>query len=885
MAGEPMTEPIDFLFHNNPEAMWIFDRDTLQFLAVNQAAILRYGYSEEEFLGMTIRDIRPPEDVSGLMKQSPHQVQWPQDAGRWRHRRKDGEIIIAEVRAYPLIYEGRAAEIVTARDVTAMDRFEKSQADGLRKEREAAALLSMAGRAARFGGWRANVLTDEIHWSEETAAIHESHNDVRALTAGLRYYVPEHRPVIEAAFQRCVGEGVPFDLVLRIVTGKGRCIWVRTIGEPDRDPEGRIIGAWGAFQDVDELMQARARSEATEKRLTETLNSISEGFMVLDQGWKITFANRAATAALMRADGELVGRNIWDEFPEARGSQFDRSYREAILTGKAVTFEEYFPPLETWFEVRAHPTPEGLAIHFRDVTERHRSLEALRASEERFRLVTNVTNDVIWDRDFATDECWWNEHMALQFGHEAEVSRLPGFWASHIHSEDRERVLTSLKAVLGGARNDWSDEYRFMRADGSQAQVVDQGLVIRDAEGAPVRMLGSMVDVTRRTETEAQLREAQKLEAVGQLTGGVAHDFNNLLTVIIGTAEALAERLGDDAESVLLAEMTSAAAQRGAELTSRLLAFARRQPLEPQATDIARLIMEFDPILRRTLSEEIDLEVVARGPLWRAMVDPGQLETAVLNLVINARDAMAQGGRLTIEACNVSLDETYARMHQEVTVGEYVLVSVSDSGCGMPPDIALRVFEPFFTTKEVGQGSGLGLSMVYGFAKQSHGHVKIYSEPGEGTTIRLYLPRAHAVQETVPADRGPARAMVGGHERVLVVEDDPMVRDHVARQLRGLGYAVTEVSDGQKALEHLKSDADYDLLFTDVVMPGGLNGRQLAQAARLLHPNLRVLFTSGYTENAIVHNGRLDPGVHLLSKPYRKRDLADKVRRVLDDPV
>jgi signal transduction histidine kinase/ActR/RegA family two-component response regulator len=412
--------------------------------------------------------------------------------------------------------------------------------------------------------------------------------------------------------------------------------------------------------------------------------------------------------------------------------------------------------------------------------------------------------------------------------------------------------------------------------------VIDRGLVIREPSGAARRMVGSMSDITARIGMEAQLREAQKLEAVGQLTGGVAHDFNNLLTVIIGTAESLLERLEHDAESVMLAEMTTAAAQRGAELTSRLLAFARQQPLEPKATNIGRLVADFDPILRRTLSEDIDLEVVRGGGLWAAMVDPGQLETALLNLAINARDAMPAGGRLTIETGNVSLDEEYARMNEEVTPGQYVMVSVSDTGTGMPRDVVSRAFEPFFTTKDVGKGSGLGLSMVYGFAKQSRGHVKIYSETGEGTTVRLYLPRAHANQAAAESGPAPSANLASGSERILVVEDDPMVREHVARQLRSLGYHVTEAADGPQALHRLREGERFDLLFTDVVMPGGMNGRELAVAATAVCQDLKVLFTSGYSENAIVHHGRLDPGVQLLSKPYRKRDLADRVRKVLD---
>ncbi|MGZ9098616.1 MAG: PAS domain-containing protein [Brevundimonas sp.] len=876
-----MNEAADFLFRCNPVPGWIYDRETLRFLAVNQAAIVRYGYSEDEFLGMTIADIRPAEDVPLVRRVNDGLIPGPQTAGRGRHTLKSGEIIVAEVRAFPVTFMERAAAIVTASDITGMARFERAEADHLRKERETAALLAMAGRVARFGGWRVDLLTDEVVWSDETAAIHEIANEPETLAMGINHYVPEHRPIIEAKFRACAEAGVPYDLILQIVTGTGRTIWVRAIGQPERDADGRIVGVWGAFQDVNEVVRAHARSESTQKRLAETLNSISEGFMVLDQEWRLTFLNRAGAEFLLRSESDLVGRILWDEFPEARGSQFEAAYRKAVQTGETVAFEAFFGPLDTWFEVRAHPTPEGLAVHFQDVTERRRSLEALRLSEERFRLVTTVTNDVIWDRNLVDDAIWWNEHMVLHFGHEPGSSGSGGFWESQIHPEDRPRVLARIHAVIDGEGTEWSDEYRFLKADGSAAHVIDHGLVIRDADGVGRRMVGNMSDVTARRGMEARLREAEKLEAVGKLTGGIAHDFNNLLTVIIGTVESLTERLAHDTESVMLAQTTAAAARRGAELTGRLLAFARQQPLEPQTTDVARLVTDFDPILRRTLSGDRDLDIVRQGKPWAATVDPGQLETALLNLVINARDAMPRGGRLTIEISNAFLDDDYARANDGVLAGDYVRVSVSDSGSGMPPGVASRAFEPFFTTKEVGKGSGLGLSMVYGFIKQSRGHVKICSEPDEGTAVYLYLPRSHDSVSTEPA-ASPAATLACGDERILVVEDDAMVREHVARQLGGLGYAVTVAFDGREALDRFERGETFDLLFTDIVMPGGMNGRELAVAARRMSPDLKVLFTSGYTENAIVHDGRLDPDVQLLSKPYRKRDLADRVRRIFD---
>ncbi len=405
-----------------------------------------------------------------------------------------------------------------------------------------------------------------------------------------------------------------------------------------------------------------------------------------------------------------------------------------------------------------------------------------------------------------------------------------------------------------------------------------------DAYPVPEGLAVYFRDITEQRQLDEQLRQAQKLESIGQLTGGVAHDFNNLLTVIVGNAELLREKLSDDRRLRPLADLIETAGARGAELTNRLLAFARRQPLAPQLVDLGKLIAGMEPLVRRTLSEDIEIEFVRGGGLWPCELDPGQLEVALLNLAINARDAMPEGGRLTIETANTRLDDAYADAHEEVSPGQYVMVSVTDSGLGMDEEALRRAFEPFYTTKAVGKGSGLGLSMVYGFVKQSNGHSKIYSEPGEGTTVRLYFPRSRSGAEYA-AEADEVQVAAAGGEHVLVVEDDDLVRGHVVAQLEALGYAVTSAESGPGALELLRQSPDVDLLFTDVVMPGGMSGRDLGTAAQALRPSLRILYTSGYTENAIIHNGRLDPGVHLLSKPYRRRDLARKVRQVLDEPA
>lgn len=397
------------------------------------------------------------------------------------------------------------------------------------------------------------------------------------------------------------------------------------------------------------------------------------------------------------------------------------------------------------------------------------------------------------------------------------------------------------------------------------------------------KMEGAVIvyrDVTVFRETQHQLHQAQKMEAVGQLTGGIAHDFNNSLTVITGAIEIIAEGVADRPELLVVAKMVDEAVDRGADLTHQLLSFARLQPLEPREIDVNEMVRKAMRLLRPTIGERVQLDARLADTVWTAIADPAQLSSALLNLAVNARDAMPSGGRVILETANITFDEAYAAQHADVDAGPYVMIAVSDNGHGIPAAILDRVFDPFFTTKAIGKGTGLGLSMVFGFIKQSGGHIKIYSEEGYGTTIKLYLPRADGTGEAAMPDTAPD--IVGGGETVLVVEDDGLVRRFVITNLVGLGYRIYTAGNAAEALDMAAQGLAFDLLFTDVVLGSGLNGCQLAEQLAHIRPGLKVLYTSGYTENAIVHQGRLDAGVHLLTKPYRRADLAKAFREVLD---
>ncbi len=775
---------------------------------------------------------------------------------------------------------GLFSVVLTAALCSAMLRVSRGRMTSEATLDATAGLLDMASTVGELGGWRVDLPDRTSHWSPQVfRLLDHPAGEVPAIEPIILKYAPEHRELIRQRFEDCVTSGRPFDEVLQVVSRSGQRRWIRVVGRAVRDAGGTIVRIEGAIQDVERHKSAEAALERSRAewrlmadslpmtvwvadaagalvymnrfaaeysgmggatllgdgwmqcvhpedrarvgaqwaaaiaagadyeaefrgrrrdgqwrlqlaravpvtlpgagerrwygtaidiqnlrdeqqararladRLGETMESVTDAIFLLDRDWKVVYLNSQAETLLERRREDLLGRNVWDEFPEARGSVFQQQYERCRRDGVAVRFDSGYGPLAKHFEVSAYPSDGGVMVYFRDVTQDRRIAE--------------------------------------------------------------------------------------------------------------------------------QLGQAQRMDSLGQLTGGVAHDFNNLLTVILGNAEVLADRFAEGAAERAMADMIVAAATRGAEMTNRLLAFSRKQALEPRVVDLEQLVRAFSPLLVRAIGEQVQLEIVGRPGLWPASVDPGQLEVALLNLVVNARDAMPAGGRVVIETGNAEFDAAYAEQHADLQPGCYAMLAVSDTGHGIPPDILPRVFEPFYTTKGVGKGTGLGLAMVYGFVKQSRGHAAIYSEVDRGTTVRLYFPRATAARdepEPAPATPPPGEAHA---ERlvVLLVEDDALVRAFARRQVEALGHVVIEAGNGPEALRQLAAHPEVGLLFTDIVMPGGMTGRQLADAAQALRPGLPVLYTSGYTENAIIHQGRLDPGVVLLSKPYARAELAEKLRQ------
>jgi PAS domain S-box-containing protein len=616
--------------------------------------------------------------------------------------------------------------------------------------------------------------------------------------------------------------------------------------------------------------------------LEEILGSVSDGFVVFDNEWRFRYLNPAAERIWRRRAADLVGQRIFDMFKITPENPFMTAYAGSKASNEPVSFSAYSDLLGDWHEVRGYPYPGGYTILVRNVTEARATYRANLEHERAIQAATSI-NQRIFDTsldlilvvsrrgDFIRVSP--SSIPILGYVPEAMVGRSA---AEFVFPDDLESTRNEMRMSRRG-RVTRNFDCRYVHRDGRVVPLSWTG--VWSEPDQQHFFIGR--DITERLAAEDRLRRSQRLEAVGQLTGGIAHDFNNLLTVVIGSLDLLNDRLTQDAAARQHAQDALQAALRGAQLTHQLLAFARRQPLDPKRIDINERVTVTMELLGRTLGEHIEIKTVLQDGLWLASADPTQFESALTNLSINARDAMPGGGRLTIETANKELDDGYASENAEVVPGEYVMLAVSDTGTGMPPEVLARVFEPFFTTKEPGKGTGLGLSMVYGFARQSRGHAKIYSEVGHGTTVRLYLPRASEGAAAVVQRTSTEPQMAKG-ERVLLVEDHPHVRKVVAGQLDELGYRVIEAENADTALKLLARGDPVDLLFSDVVMPGGIRGDELARAARALRPHLKVLLTSGFA-HASVQNGPKGADIrNMLSKPYRKIELAAKLREVLD---
>jgi PAS domain S-box-containing protein len=559
-----------------------------------------------------------------------------------------------------------------------------------------------------------------------------------------------------------------------------------------------------------------------------------------------------------------------------KGSDWDAKYEVITAKGKRVWLHGLGKP-----EIK-----EGKVVKIigtvQDISELKKTELLAKENENRYKLVARATTDVIWDWDLKTGKLWWSEGVETVFGYKLDghVTGLD-WWLEKVHPDERQVAESSLMQAIERRKEHWNAEYRFLRADATYIYIVEHGQALYE-NGKPVRMLGGMRDVSESRRLEEQLRQAQKIEAIGRLTGGIAHDFNNIITIIYSYTAFLLADFDETHSAYDTVRGIQTATERAAGLTQQLLAFSRKQVLDPKVIRINTVIQEIEKMLRRLLGEDIELVTNLAKGLGKVLIDPSQLEQVILNLAVNARDAMPTGGRLTIETANVFFEEDSLLQEQEQISGAYVLISVTDTGIGMDAETKARIFEPFFTTKEIGKGTGLGLATVHGIVYQSAGHIWVYSEPGVGTSFKIYLPQARG--EIAQTDQLKPQVLFSANScKVLLVEDEKPLRDIVGRVLRDNGFQVWEASNGVQALEMLNHLESIDLLLTDYVMPGGYTGQQLAVKVREKYPTIKILFVSGYADRTIIQQDLAEENTAFLQKPFTPNSLLRKVKEILQD--
>jgi PAS domain S-box-containing protein len=872
-----------FLFARHPRPMWVYDFETLAFLAVNDAALTTYGYSREEFLGLTIADIRPVADRERLKDYlAGESACGPRTAGRWRHQRRDGGIIVVEVASSEIDWNGRAARLVSATDVSehalAEARSRKLLDDlGLERARlqtllqHLPVMVALMGTAGRLL-WANRCFEETLGWSFDELG---GRDDVMTLLCE-----PTEIERMRASIHQATGEWRESNTRTR--SGDVRPIlWAHV-----RLPDGTLVG-------IGKDLSERRRGE---ERVRSIVAAMTEGVALVDRDGCVTFANPAAADMLGVPEG-VEGRRYDDAAWTMRwldGSPVapeDRIFPRVMRDGAPVVGVEYMVGRADGTSVvvsfggvplrDGSGTVTGMVTSLVDVTELRRTTEALKVSEERFRALTEHAADATAVVDATGRVLYGSPSARRMLGYEAG-ELLDSDIFELVHPADLPAAVAAVASVLERPDASIAIEVRLRHRSGNW--ILNRG-TIRNLLHHPA--VGGIVinarDITEARHLEQQLLQAQKMEAVGRLAGGVAHDFNNLLTSIQGHADFLlsdvdpADPMHGDVEEIMRA------AERATALTRQLLAFSRKQVLQLRVLDLGEVLGGMERLLVRLIGEDVELRIAVEEGLGAVRADAGQLEQVILNMAVNARDAMPTGGSLTISAANARPLEV--RVDPEGPPGdsaEGVAVTISDTGSGMPPEVVERIFEPFFTTKESGKGTGLGLSTVYGIVQQSGGHIDVQSEQGAGTTFRIWFPRVDEPPDAVAQRAASAAPLSARGEKILLVEDEDGVRSLARRTLSRLGYRVLEARNaGEALLTCERHDGPIDLILTDVVMPH-MSGRELVDRLRAVRDDFRVLFMSGYTDDRIVHHGVASGHDRLLEKPFTPDGLARAVRDALD---
>ena len=896
---------VDAILEGIGEGFFALDADW-RFTAFNRAGEEIFGLLRNEVLGRSIWEVSP--GIVGTEFER-------------RYRSVMADRVRQEFEAYSALRPDRFHEVrafplgdgigVAFRDITNRRRV----LEALRqREAELARLQKIAG----VGSLEAD-LTGELRTarSPEYLQLHglPPSTTEESLKDWVKRIHPEDRSRAEKYFLDTIaGAETTYRQEYRIIRpSDGQTRWVRAVAELERDAESRPKRLAGIHLDITEIKEAERQARESEERLREIANALPLLISYIDKDQIFRFANKPYETWFGRPLSEIVGKRV-DEVMSIEMYEARRPFVERALAGEEVTYEAAFARAsgdEVITEIAHVPHHDeagavvGLYSLVQDITDSKHAERALAESEERFRSIANSAPVPIWvtklDGKRSFVNAAYQDFLALPLEEAMNYD-----WRNALHPDDLDRIVREQRENEASLRP-FVLEARYKRADGAWRWLRSESQPRWGPAGEHIGFIGVAHDVTiwkdaeqkladinetleknvkdRTAElhaTEERLRHAHKMEAVGLLTGGIAHDFNNLLTGIIGALDLMQRRIGQRRFEDLDRFMTaaSASANRAASLTHRLLAFARRQSLDPKPLDANQLLLSIEDLLRRTLGEQTRVTIAPFDGLWSTSVDANQLENALLNLAINARDAMPNGGELRLATVNVTGVEEGDAPEETGAPGEYVMVSVSDTGAGMPPEVLARAFDPFFTTKPIGQGTGLGLSMIYGFVIQSGGHIRIKSEVGRGTTVRLYFPRSEPAASLGEAAASAAETSAGRGEAVLVVEDEPAVRMLVAEALGEIGYRTLEAADAAEALAILSAAGPVDLLVSDVGLPG-MNGRDLAERGRALRPGLKIILMTGYAEKAALRSEFLRDGMRLIAKPFTTDELSKHVQEIL----
>ncbi|WP_439858171.1 PAS domain-containing protein [Pseudomonas syringae] len=914
-------------------AMILTDRDGI-ITDWNPGAEQVLGWTQDEMVGQSAERFFTPEDVAN--DRIEHEMQLALSVGRasderW-HLRKGGQLFWASGEMMPL-YDEKHTHLGFVKILR--DRTPEHLAG--RATEEAQERHRLAAKATNDAIWDWDFAANLVLWND---ALEEAYGyPLATLDNSGDWWMgqihPDDRTRVYNSIHAVIdGNGTAWTDEYRFRRLDGAYADVLDRGHVIRDIDGQAVRMIGAMLDMSQMRKAETALRQSEERSRAMLETIEAAFAIIQVKFDaddspVDYRFVEANPAFERQAGvDLRGKWVTEFAPDLERFWFE-AYGNVAKTGEPANFENYAKAFERWFEVKAvrvgEPADRQIAVIFSDVTARRDAEERLRTSEavareniDRVQLALAAGAIIgTWHWDLPTDRFTVDEAFAKAFGLDPALGReglsLEQVIAT-VHPEDKQGLIHAINAVITSGRV-YAHQYRVRRTDGIYYWIEANGRVDRAEDGTPLSFPGVLINIDERRavaaerdrataalralndtleqrvavrttelmQAEEKLRQSQKMEAVGQLTGGLAHDFNNLLAGISGALELMGTRIeqgrwGEVDKYIVTAQ---GAAKRAAALTHRLLAFSRRQTLDPQPTDVNRLMKGMTDLIQRTVGPSIVVETIGATGLWPTLVDASQLENALLNLCINARDAMPDGGRITIEAANRWIDGDVARAH-DMPEGHYLSLCVTDTGTGMTPDVIAKAFDPFFTTKPIGQGTGLGLSMIYGFANQSGGRVLIQSQVGKGTAISLYLPRYEgtAARDESDVHKAPFEFTQSG-ETILIVDDEPTVRMLLTDALGDLGYTLIEAADSLAGLKLLRSDVHIDLLITDVGLPGGMNGRQMADAGREVRPHLKTLFITGYAENAAIGDEQLGPGMRVLTKPFAIDALAARVQELM----